>query len=284
MSARTRLPPQQGQAAKVLAEHDILVKVDMGTGDASARHGLTYVKISRNRTWNSQSPAAAPHGGSLKASLFGGASRVAMTEGVRLGVKNECRSKRAGGKESMKTKWPSCFRRRPLTSRNTMARPWSSNTAATPMINETLKNAVMNDLVTLTLGCGWCWCTPGGHDLSTSAEKSAWRAISTVCVTDDATMEIVQQVLVVNSRPCGCAAAAGLCGMDDHPAAPSWTPLNWADRPCGYPDLYPAGRRLSPVINGGHGRSGQAYNVNADTAAAQCYCPQAEKLVSMTIS
>lgn len=27
------------------------------------------------------------------------------------------------------------------------------------MINETLKNAVMNDLVTLTLlGCGWCWC------------------------------------------------------------------------------------------------------------------------------
>ena len=28
------------------------------------------------------------------------------------------------------------------------------------MINETLKNAVMNDLVTLTCwGCGWCWCT-----------------------------------------------------------------------------------------------------------------------------
>ena len=50
-----RLAQQQAltqviQAAKVLAEHDILVKVDMGTGDASAKAwgcDLTYdyVKI-----------------------------------------------------------------------------------------------------------------------------------------------------------------------------------------------------------------------------------------------
>ena len=43
-------PYSEDEAAKVLAEHDILVKVDMGTGDASAKAwgcDLTYdyVKI-----------------------------------------------------------------------------------------------------------------------------------------------------------------------------------------------------------------------------------------------
>ena len=43
-------PYSEEEAAKVLAEHDILVKVDMGTGDASAKAwgcDLTYdyVKI-----------------------------------------------------------------------------------------------------------------------------------------------------------------------------------------------------------------------------------------------
>ena len=42
--------PSEDEAAKVLAEHDVLVKVDMGTGDASAKAwgcDLTYdyVKI-----------------------------------------------------------------------------------------------------------------------------------------------------------------------------------------------------------------------------------------------
>ena len=44
------IPAGQYEAAKVLAEHDVLVKVDMGTGDASAKAwgcDLTYdyVKI-----------------------------------------------------------------------------------------------------------------------------------------------------------------------------------------------------------------------------------------------
>ena len=43
-------PYSEDEAAKVLAEHDVLVKVDMGTGDASAKAwgcDLTYdyVKI-----------------------------------------------------------------------------------------------------------------------------------------------------------------------------------------------------------------------------------------------
>ena len=46
----TRHPYSEDEAAKVLAEHDVLVKVDMGTGEASAKAwgcDLTYdyVKI-----------------------------------------------------------------------------------------------------------------------------------------------------------------------------------------------------------------------------------------------
>ena len=50
MLFRSYHPYSEDEAAKVLAEHDILVKVDMGTGDASAKAwgcDLTYdyVKI-----------------------------------------------------------------------------------------------------------------------------------------------------------------------------------------------------------------------------------------------
>mgnify|MGYP000750811669 CR=1 FL=1 len=51
------------------------------------------------------------------------------------------------------------------------------------MINETLKNAVMNDLVTLTLlgGAGGAG-DGGGPAINEMLKKSAWRAISTtVC-------------------------------------------------------------------------------------------------------
>lgn len=51
------------------------------------------------------------------------------------------------------------------------------------MINETLKNAVMNDLVTLTLlGVRVVLVHGGGPAINEMLKKSAWRAISTtVC-------------------------------------------------------------------------------------------------------
>ena len=138
------------------------------------------------------------------------------------------------------------------------------------MINETLKNAVMNDLVTLTL-----------------------LGVRVVLVTDDATMEIVQQVLagkvnkdlVAKLRGRG----VGLCGMDGQMLR--CTELD--------PQLGHVGEiihvdptLIQNLLNGGYipviatvgmDDLGQAYNVNADTAAAQiAIALKAEKLVSMT--
>ena len=119
------------------------------------------------------------------------------------------------------------------------------------MINETLKNAVMNDLVTLTLlGVRVVLVHGGGPAINEMLKKVGVEShfANGLRVTDDATMEIVQQVLagkvnkdlVAKLRGRG----VGLCGMDD---------------------------------------LGQAYNVNADTAAAQiAIALKAEKLVSMT--
>ena len=102
------------------------------------------------------------------------------------------------------------------------------------MINETLKNAVMNDLVTLTLLGVRVVLVHGGGPAINEMLKS--RRGEPLCrglrVTDDATMEVVQQVLAgkVNkdlvAKPgdgaWGCAAWTARCC-----AAPSWT-RSWA--------------------------------------------------------
>ena len=67
------------------------------------------------------------------------------------------------------------------------------------MINETLKNAVMNDLVTLTLlGVRVVLVHGGGPAINEMLKKVGVesRFAGGLRVTDDATMEIVQQVLV----------------------------------------------------------------------------------------
>ena len=72
------------------------------------------------------------------------------------------------------------------------------------MINETLKNAVMNDLVTLTLlGVRVVLVHGGGPAINEMLKKVGVEShfAGGLRVTDDATMEIVQQVLAgkVNS-------------------------------------------------------------------------------------
>ena len=63
-----------------------------------------------------------------------------------------------------------------LTSRNTMARPWSSNTAATHDQRDA-EERVMNDLVTLTLlGVRVVLVHGGGPAINEMLKKSAWRA------------------------------------------------------------------------------------------------------------
>ena len=89
------------------------------------------------------------------------------------------------------------------------------------MINETLKNAVMNDLVTLTLlGVRVVLVHGGGPAINEMLKKVGVEShfAGGLRVTDDATMEVVQQVLagkvnkdlVAKLRGRG----VGLCGMD----------------------------------------------------------------------
>ena len=164
------------------------------------------------------------------------------------------------------------------------------------MINEELKDAVMNDLVTLTLlGVRVVLVHGGGPAINEMLKKVGVEShfANGLRVTDDATMEIVQQVLagkvnkdlVAKLRGRG----VGLCGMDGQMLR--CTQLD--------PQLGHVGeivhvdatlisslldRGFIPVIaTVGMDDLGQAYNVNADTAAAQiAIALKAEKLVSMT--
>ena len=150
------------------------------------------------------------------------------------------------------------------------------------MINETLKNAVMNDLVTLTLlGVRVVLVHGGGPAINEMLKKVGVEShfAGGLRVTDDATMEIVQQVLagkvnkdlVAKLRGRG----VGLCGMDGQmlrcteldPQLGHVGEIIHVD-PTLISSLLDSG--YIPVIaTVGMDDLGQAYNVNADTAAAQ---------------
>ena len=165
------------------------------------------------------------------------------------------------------------------------------------MINETLKNAVMNDLVTLTLlGVRVVLVHGGGPAINEMLKKVGVESpfANGLRVTDDATMEIVQQVLagkvnkdlVAKLRGRG----VGLCGMDGHMIMCK----RKSDVDLGYVgeiekvnttliDHLLADSFIPVIATVGMDDLGQAYNVNADTAAAQiAIALKAEKLVSMT--
>ena len=164
------------------------------------------------------------------------------------------------------------------------------------MINETLKDAVMNDLVTLTLlGVRVVLVHGGGPAINDMLKKVGVqsRFVDGLRVTDQATMEIVQQVLAgkVNkdlvSKLRG--RGVGLCGMDGQM-------LRCAemDSRLGYVGevTHVDTTLIRSLLDGGYipviatvgmDDLGQPYNINADTAAAQiAIALQAEKLVSMT--
>ena len=164
------------------------------------------------------------------------------------------------------------------------------------MINETLKNAVMNDLVTLTLlGVRVVLVHGGGPAINEMLKKVGVESHfnNGLRVTDDAAMEIVQQVLagkvnkdlVAKLRGRG----VGLCGMDGQMLR--CTELDPALGHVGE-IIHVDPTLISTLLDGGYipviatvgmDDLGQAYNVNADTAAAQiAIALKAEKLVSMT--
>ena len=164
--------------------------------------------------------------------------------------------------------------------------------------NQELKNAVMNDLVTLTLlGVRVVLVHGGGPAINKMLDKVGVESkfIGGLRYTDAATMEIVQQVLAgqVNKDLVALlrGRGVGLCGMDGH--------MIMCHKLEGETDLGYVGEidkvnthlidnllddGYIPVIaTVGMDDTGTAYNINADTAAAQiAIALKAEKLVSMT--
>ena len=164
------------------------------------------------------------------------------------------------------------------------------------MINQTLKNAVMNDLVTLTLlGVRVVLVHGGGPAINEMLNKMGVEShfAGGLRVTDAAAMEVVQQVLAgkVNKDLVALlrGRGVGLCGMDGQMLR-----CTQLDPQLGYVGniIHVDATLINSLLDGGFipviatvgmDDLGQAYNVNADTAAAQiAIALHAEKLVSMT--
>ena len=165
------------------------------------------------------------------------------------------------------------------------------------MVNDTLKLAVMNDLVTLTLlGVRVVLVHGGGpaiNEMLARVGKES-RFVGGLRYTDKETMDIVQQVLAgqVNKELVALlkGRGVGLCGMDGHMI----TCHRKTDADLGFVgEIEKVNTALIdhllddsfiPVIaTVGMDRDGVPFNINADTAAAEiAVALHAEKLVSMT--
>ena len=164
-------------------------------------------------------------------------------------------------------------------------------------VNDTLKLAVMNDLVTLTLlGVRVVLVHGGGpaiNEMLARVGKES-RFVGGLRYTDKETMDIVQQVLAgqVNKDLVALlkGRGVGLCGMDGHMI----TCRRKTDADLGFVgEIEKVNTALIdhllddsfiPVIaTVGMDRDGVPFNINADTAAAEiAVALHAEKLVSMT--
>ena len=165
------------------------------------------------------------------------------------------------------------------------------------MINEELKSAVMNDLITLTLlGVRVVLVHGGGPAINQTLKAIGHesRFVNGLRYTDEVTMRVVQQVLAgeVNKDLVALlrGRGVGLCGMDGQMITCS----RKSDVDLGYVgEINNVNTTLInhllddafiPVIATlGMDENGVAYNINADTAAARiAIALKAEKLVSMT--
>ena len=164
------------------------------------------------------------------------------------------------------------------------------------MVNDDLKLAVMNDLVTLTLlGVRVVLVHGGGPAINSMLKKvdKESKFVGGLRYTDEETMGIVQQVLAgqVNKDLVALlkGRGVGLCGMDGHMIEAR--KLNDVHGYVGeivnvntQPILDVLEKGYIPVISTvGCDNEGNPYNINADTAAAEiAIALHAEKLVSMT--
>ncbi len=167
------------------------------------------------------------------------------------------------------------------------------------MINDELKEAVMGDIVLLSLiGVKVVLVHGGGPEITEMLGKVGKKSefVGGLRVTDQESVDIVQMVLagkvnknLVNQLQCKGGKAIGLCGLDGHMIKAKKiddrlgfvgevTDVNVA------PILDVLEKGYIPVISTvGYDLEGNTYNINADTAAARIAGElKAECLISMT--
>lgn len=167
------------------------------------------------------------------------------------------------------------------------------------MINDELKEAVMGDIVLLSLiGIKVVLVHGGGPEITDMLGKVGKKSefVNGLRVTDSESMDIVQMVLagkinknLVNLLQNKGGKAIGLCGIDGH-----MIQAEHLDPRLGYvgeitdvnvePILDVLEKGYIPVISTvGYDCDGNSYNINADTAAARIAGQlKAESLFSMT--
>ncbi|MCI8566601.1 MAG: acetylglutamate kinase [Lachnospiraceae bacterium] len=167
------------------------------------------------------------------------------------------------------------------------------------MVNEELKQAVMSDVVLLSLvGIRVVLVHGGGPEISDTLKQMAIpsRFADGLRVTDRDTMNVVQMVLagkvnkdLVNLLECSGGRAMGLSGIDGR-----MIEARQLDETHGFVGEITAvntdvildvlDKGYIPVVSTvGCDREGNVYNINADTAAARIAgCLKAESLLSMT--
>ena len=167
------------------------------------------------------------------------------------------------------------------------------------MINDELKEAVMGDIVLLSLiGIKVVLVHGGGPEITEMLGKIGKKSefVNGLRVTDQEGMDIVQMVLagkinknLVNLLQNKGGKAIGLCGIDGHMIR-----AEQLDPALGFvgeitevnvdPILDVLEKGYIPVVSTvGYDKEGNTYNINADTAAARIAGElQAESLISMT--
>lgn len=167
------------------------------------------------------------------------------------------------------------------------------------MINEELKEAVMGDIVLLSLiGIKIVLVHGGGPEITDMLKKinKESRFVDGLRVTDKESVDIVQMVLagkinknLVNALQLKGGKAIGLSGMDGHmikavQMRPELEYVGEVTEVNTQPVLDVLEKGYIPVISTvGCDNEGNVYNINADTAAARIAgALKAESLISMT--
>lgn len=174
------------------------------------------------------------------------------------------------------------------------------------MINEDLKTSVMEDITLLKyIGMNPIVVHGGGPDINKALEKFGIKSqfINGLRVTDSATMEVAQMVLVgkTNKEIVSLlnqmgGKAIGLCGIDGNliECEKYSTTVDGSEVDLGYVgkitkinskliELIAKDEYIPVVAPIGVGKDGQSYNINADTVAGEIAAAlKAEKLMLLT--